>query len=151
MKWYRVTADSAVVHEGRVSAHIHSREPGYKGNAALTQHVLADDYRGKRVRYSAWFKTSGVAKTPTAGIALFMRIDGQTRTLGYFSTGVRLFHSSAGWEQFSVVFDIPEETMGFALGVDVHASGDFWVDDGKLEVVRDPAIAILGHRPADSV
>ena len=132
---YRVTLDTAVVHEGHVSAHIHCTTASYMGNATLVQHVLADDYRGKRVRYSAWFKTSGVAKKPTAGMALFMRVDGQTRMLGYFSTAVRLFHTNAGWEQFSIVFDIPEETMGFALGVEVQASGDFWVDDGKFEVV----------------
>jgi hypothetical protein len=132
---YRVTADSTVVHEGRVSAHIHCVAAGNMVNAGLTQHLLANDYRGKRVRYSAWFKTSGVAKRATDGMALFMRIDGQTRMLGYFSTAVRLFHTNAGWEQFSIVFDIPEETMGVTLGVAVQAAGDFWVDDGKLEVV----------------
>jgi hypothetical protein len=57
---YEFGIDQAIAHTGQASGFIRSKIDVPQGFGALMQHTVADSYRGKRVRFSAYLKTEGV-------------------------------------------------------------------------------------------
>jgi hypothetical protein len=75
---YEMGIDTTVKHGGKASAHIKFIGSSTGGFGNLMQTFRADDYRGKRVRMSAWLKT---ADANTAN--LWMRVDGAKVGFGF--------------------------------------------------------------------
>jgi hypothetical protein len=124
--------DTNVKHGGKASAVIKSNCGSDESKfGSLGQTLAADDYLGKRVRLTGWLKTEN------AGAAvLWMRIDGNRRTLGFDN----MLNRAAGvgttdWKQFEVVLDVPTEAVNLVIGTFLLGKGQMWADDLKLEIV----------------
>jgi RNA polymerase sigma factor (sigma-70 family) len=128
---YESGLDRKVVHGGKASAYVRMKDVGDADFGTLGQAFRADDYRGKRVRLSAWLKTRDVS----GGAALWMRVDGPGKTLAFDNMDKRRVTGSKDWARYEVVLDVPEEAKHITIGMLVGGKGQAWVDDFKLEVV----------------
>src|SRR4029453_10374627 len=96
------------------------------------QQFAADDYRGKRVRMSAWVK----AKDVDDWAALWMRVDGAKKSpLAFDNMGDRPIKGSADWKKYEIVLGVPEDAAQIAFGILMKGKGRVWGDDFKFEAV----------------
>jgi hypothetical protein len=124
-------------HGGRSSAYIDGPLLFTPEVGILEQLVRADNYRGRRMRLSAWVKGHGIVG-PIAG--LWMRVDGAGVVTGYDNMANRAEHGTTDWHQVSVVLDVPADALGIVIGAMLQGGGTFgsgtlFIDDMKLEVV----------------
>ena len=99
----------------------------------LAQSIRADDYRGKRVRLSAWVRPRNVSSTASSGI--WMRVDGPGVTLALDEMRLRPVAGFGDWRQVSVVLDVAERAIGISFGALFQATNTLLVDDMQLDVV----------------
>lgn len=98
--------------------------------ATITQFIRADDYRGKRVRWSAWVKHTDL---DTAGA--WFRVDGYRGMLAFDNMVTRPITGTSDWHQVSVVLDVPASAAGLGYGVLSSGNGSISIDDMTLDVV----------------
>ena len=129
---YEIGRDNSVSHYGETAAYItaSSHQEGTFG--LLVQSIRADAYRGKRLRWSGWVKHTDLAG---GDIGLWMRVDGPGEVASFDNMSTRPLSGSSDWHQVSVVLDVPDNAIGFALGVLMDGTGTLLVDDLKLEEV----------------
>jgi hypothetical protein len=119
-------------------ATIHSIAAAPASFAALQQSIQADQYRGRRIRLSAYMKTGmleGGTGTLGSAAALWMRVDGPngTETDDYI-TG-RPVRQGTEWTLYEVVLDVPSGARGLSFGVLMNGAGQVWIDEASLETV----------------
>ena len=127
---YSMTVDTNFKHSGKASATVKFTCGAENAFASLSQVVAADDYRGKRVRLSGWMKSEN---TKLAG--LWMRLDGDRRTLGFDNMMDRAVTGTTDWKRYEVVLDVPAAAITINFGTILDGKGQVWVDDLNLEVV----------------
>ena len=120
-------------HQGTTAAYLSTAFQSGNSTIFLRQEIRADDYRGKRLRLSAWVKPRNISAVSNSGI--WMRVDGPGLTLSFDDMSRRPVFGYGNWRQISVVLDIPESAIGIALGALFFASNTLLVDDMRLEVV----------------
>jgi len=103
------------------------------GSFRIVQSVRADNYRGKRLRLSAWVRPRNIGSVASSGI--FLRVDGPGITLGLDDMTRRPVYGLGDWRQVAVVLDVPERAVGISFGALFQASNTLLVDDMRLEVV----------------
>ena len=132
---YVVGSDPTQPHVKPISAYIKSVEPEIDGFGGMMQSIWAEDYRGKRVRFSAWVKSDNVKGTAN----VWMRVDGpgsgEDRSLQFDNMYRREVVGTTDWTKHSVVLDVPEESVVIALGFFVAGTGHAWFNDAQFEVV----------------
>src|SRR5258708_14434487 len=95
-KSYVVERDVSVKREGKVSARLASTGPS-KGFGTMMQSFDAGDYRGKRLKLSAWVKSKDVADW--AG--LWMRVDGEKqKSLAFDNMQNRAIKGTKDWPRY---------------------------------------------------
>ena len=112
VRWHRCAFASAPIGawhtaESRAvtSRHARRRPTGF---GALSQFIRADDYRGKRVRFSAYVKTHDVSAA-SSGAGLWMRVDGNGGILAFDNMQNRPIMGTTDWKLVSVVLDVPND------------------------------------------
>ena len=129
---YEMTIDRVNKHSGNAGARIVRTKKTSKADdfGTLMQTFKADEFRGKRLKMSAWMKTANADSAQ-----LWMRVDGIDRTLGFDNMDPRAVKGTTGWNQYAIVLDVPEATENIAFGAFVAGNGEAWVDDFAFEVV----------------
>jgi uncharacterized protein (TIGR02246 family) len=127
---YSITVDTSVKHGGSASAAIKLTCGGENEFGSLGQILAADNYLGKRVRLTGWLKTENADAA-----VLWMRVDGNRRTLGFDNMLNRAATGTTDWKQFEVVLDVPTEAVNVVIGTFLSGKGQMWADDLKLEIV----------------
>jgi hypothetical protein len=127
---YEMSTDTVVKHGGKIGARIKFTGANAEGFGTLMQAFKADDYRGKRVRMSAWMKTEDAESAN-----LWLRVDGTNRTLGFDNMGNRAVRGTNEWKKYELTVDVPAEAVDIAFGAFAAGKGQVWVDDYSFEVV----------------
>lgn len=128
---YESGIDHAVTHDGRSSGYISSTVRSSEGFGTLMQMFKADDYRGKRLRLSAYVKTERVDSC-----GLWMRIDGPgNEMISLDNMQNRPIHWTTDWQKVEVVLDVPQNSVDIAFGVLLQGAGRVWIDDIQFEAV----------------
>jgi C-terminal processing protease CtpA/Prc len=130
---FRVGTDRTVAHTGTSSGHITARSTPTTGFGALSQLLRPENYRGRRVRFSAYVKTKDVPVTGGAG--LWMRVDGNGGMLAVDNMAPRFIHGTTDWTLFSIVLDVDKDASGFVFGLLLNGGGEAWIDDVSIEIV----------------
>ncbi|MFD1927603.1 helix-turn-helix domain-containing protein [Sporosarcina siberiensis] len=131
---YETGLDNRIVHNGNYSAYLRSKDEKARGFATLMQQIKSDRYRGERVRFSAFVKSTDVKEA--AG--LWMRVDHSSgEVLAFDNMMNRPIKGTNEWNHFSVVLDIPVKSEAIAFGVLLNGSGHIWMDKLGFEVVDD--------------
>jgi len=132
MPGFRVGLDRSVGRSGGASGHVTAASQAPTAFGSLSQIIRADDYRGKRIRFSAYVKTRDVSGK---GVGLWMRVDGNGGTMAFDNMQRRPLLGSVDWTRASVVLDVPGDAEGILFGLILASGGEVWMDDASLEVV----------------
>ena len=105
----------------------------------LQQAFEALPYWGKRVRFSAWLKTSGVRAFDgeTGGAGLWINVPSPIRGPQPTRAPERALSEWTDWEYRDFVVDIPEGGRFINIGFWLHAKGQIWIRDLEFEVVPE--------------
>jgi len=142
---YVANVDHATVHGGKASAHYKSRDDHPKEFGTLMQVCDATAFRGKRVVFSAFVKTTKVA----GWTGLWLRVDGNKDEVTAFDNMEdRPIKANSDWKQYSVVLDVSKDAKDLAYGILVAGAGETWIDDVKLEVAPK-GMAVTGKPVED--
>jgi hypothetical protein len=126
---HEVTVDRTQGHSTSTSALIRSRDTSVTGPTLVTQHFLAHEYHGKRLRLSAWLKCENV----TQGAVLWMLLEDNTRLL-LFTTAPSITGTTE-WTRREIVYDIDDEATLISIGFELGGAGAAWLADVAVEVV----------------
>jgi hypothetical protein len=121
--------------EGARAAHVRSRVEQPSGYGTFMQMFRADDYRGKRVRYSAVVRTKDVQ----GWAGLFMRVDGRDagHPLAFDNMQTRALVGNTPCQRHEVVLDVPRQANFIALGLMLSGAGEAWVGNVRFDVVDE--------------
>lgn len=117
------------------------------GFGTLMQSFSAEQYRGKRIRLSAFVKAEMVSRW--AG--LWMRIDGpmqggSPQTLGFDNMQSRPIKGTLAWAKYDVVLDVPQAATGIAMGILQDGPGEVWLNSVAFAVVGNE-VPVTGTLP----
>jgi hypothetical protein len=118
---------------GKASAFIKSKPGLVSGFGELTQELKADNYRGDRIRLSAYLKVEMV----TGWAGLWMRVedrDGDDLSMDNMEN--RPVKGSSDWIKYSVVLDVPVYGEKISFGLLLKGKGQVWIDNVMLERVN---------------
>jgi hypothetical protein len=149
---YTAEVDRRVTHAGNASARLASRVDYPTETFYLTQVVLADNYRGKRVRLSGFVRTAldirlNGKKPPSPsgqeeesrpeGLRVWLNVYGDDNKVAVSDVmWERPIVGVTGWKQYDLVLDVPPGATKLVFGAALKGHGDAWVDDLHLETVE---------------
>lgn len=137
---YEICVDRTQGHRGSSSALIRSRRDTAVGSATkLMQHFLAHEYRGCRLRLSAWIKSEGL----TGSCRLWMEIDENTRRIVVATS--EPVTGTAEWTRRDVVLDVDQDATLILFAVLLHGAGAAWVADIALDKVGNDVATTAGR------
>jgi hypothetical protein len=128
---YESGVDAQAQYNSHPSAYLKSKQAAVDGFGTLMQNFRADQYAGKRVRFTAFVKTEGVQDW--AG--LWMRVDKGKESVAFDNMQNRPIKGTSGWQQYSVVLDVPQNATGIFFGVLLSGTGAVWMNSVKVESV----------------
>ena len=129
---YDMTLDRAVTNGNNPSIRLSSKSNTAAGFGTLMQSISADDFRGKRVRYSGKIRTANV----TSWASLWVRVDGPCMRRRAFDNGQnRAAKGTQEWRDFSVVVDVAADAAGISFGQLLSGPGTAWFTDLKFTEV----------------
>jgi hypothetical protein len=130
-------ADQAVAHGGKASGFIRSKAAKPSGFGTLMQMCKAGQYRGQRVRLSAWVKSESI--TGWAGV--WMRVDDEDdKPVAFDNMMSRAITGTTAWTRHEVVLDVAPNAKNVAFGILLNGTGAAWIDELRFEVV-DKSVA----------
>ena len=115
------------------------------GHGALEHNFRADAYLNKRLALSAQLKAHEVA----GAAALWMRIDGERGHMLAFDTmdgrtSEGPLVGTVGWQERSIVMDVPPEARSIHFGFFLRGSGSAWARRFRLDEV-DASRPVTDH------
>jgi hypothetical protein len=144
---FEVKADTQGPYEGRYSGLIgHLEGASSQGSFHdLHQIVRTDNYKGERVRLSAYIKTEGVGNR---GI-MYLGISGPSgASLDTAITRPDEISGMSNWQKYELVLDVPQDSYSFYMAVGLEGKGKLWVDNVQFEVVgKDVPLTNAPARP----
>jgi hypothetical protein len=126
---HEVTVDRTQGHSTSSSALIRSRDSSVTSPTLVTQHFLAHDYHGQRLRLSAWLKCEDV----TRSALLWMLLEDNTRLL-LFTTATPVT-GTTDWTRREIVYDIDTDATLISIGFELGGAGAAWLADVAVDVV----------------
>jgi hypothetical protein len=103
-----------------------------KAWAALAQNISPQNYAGQRIRFRARVRTQDIGDW--AG--LWMRVDGQSRNVAaFYNSKDNPIKGTTGWQERSVVLDVPQDAAAIVFGVIGAGKGTVWIDQLALDTV----------------
>jgi hypothetical protein len=126
------------------SAYIKSKTGSPAGFGTLMQTIAADNYHGQRLKLSALVKTQDAARAQ-----LWMRMDGPSgEMVGFYNMDDRPVTGTTDWKRYSLVLDVPANTVDIAFGYFLNGRGEAWATDFKLDPVsKDTPVSKFPDRP----
>jgi beta-lactamase regulating signal transducer with metallopeptidase domain len=144
---YVAGVDRGQTHEGLPSAYVKSIQPAIEGFGGMMQMCSADNFLGKRLRFSAWMKTENAND---GGAHLWFRVDGKEKNemLQFDNMDNRPAKGTTEWQQYSIVLDVPANALALAYGFFVQGTGQAWVSGVKIEEVGSdvPSTNLTGNK-----
>lgn len=127
---YEFTLDAKTFHSGSASGLLKSKKEKPQGFGTLMQEFLAENYRGKRMKFSAFVKTEHVE----GWSGLWMKVEGAGHdSLGFDNMKNRAITGTQEWKKYDVILDVPQESRLIAFGILLSGSGKVWIDDITFE------------------
>lgn len=129
---YAIGVVAGAGRNGGTAGYLTARKERPAGYGTLLQYFLPEQFRGKRIRYSAYLKTESAA---SAGLWLRLDTEGIGQGGGGWNMVENPIRGTTGWKRYECVIDVPQNTLGIQFGIDLNGKGKVWVDGFKFEVV----------------
>ena len=144
---YDMGVDRSSAFTGSSSGFIKSNKPDPQGFGTYMQMFDATEYRGKRLRLSAYVKSEHLEKW--AG--LWMRVDRDKKPVAFDNMQERPIKGTQGWTQHAIVLDVDSKATAVAFGILLSGRGAVWIDDVTFDIVgEDVAVTDLQSKLAGS-
>lgn len=132
---YEIKLDSKEYHSGHQCASIASihEASSYNENTfgTLMQSLSSQNYKGKRIKFSAFVKTQDADKC-----GVWARVDdSKSDVLQFDNMKNRAITGTNDWNHYSVVLDISEVAESIHFGVLLIGQGKIWIVNFKVETV----------------
>jgi hypothetical protein len=111
------------------SGYLKAQVPDPPGFADLRQGILADAYRGQRVRLSAEVRTAGVARR--AG--LYLRVIDPARSRPPEVREQLSLQGTSDWTRRHVEADVPADSVYVLFGITLAGPGQIWATNVQVE------------------
>lgn len=145
---YEAGVDTNSPCEGTRSAFLRAKTGNDTGYGTFMQAFGAQDFRGKRLRFSATVRVKDVS----GWAGLWMRVEGKDskQPLGFDNMQSRSLSGTTPCKRFDVVLDVPPESNAIMAGLLLSGTGQAWLDGVRFEVVDHtvPVTDLLAARPA---
>ncbi len=136
--------------EGGRQAALLALEGDRKGDQVFGTMMTSFDaapYRGKRIRFRAAVRIE--APTPQDWAGLWVRVDREGRTMGFFDNMRNRPITSADWKTYEIVGEVAPDAKVINLGLLLSGSGKAWIDSASFETLSaEPATPAVGIEPA---
>ena len=113
------------------------------GFVGVMQMFGAEDYRGKRVRFSALVKSEGIE----GWAGLWMRVDKGRESVAFDNMQDRPVKGTQDWTRYSVVLDVSEDADGIFFGTLTSGKGQLWISKLSFEEVGTD-VPVTGSGPS---
>lgn len=134
---YNFTLDTNTFHSEKSSGLLQSSKENPSGFGTLMQNFAADNYRGKRIKFSAFVKTKDVE----GWAGLWMKVEGAGQdSLGFDNMKNRAITGTTDWKEYEIILDIPSDSKIIAIGILLSGKGSVWIDDCKFEEALDKEV-----------
>lgn len=144
---YEYGIDTQETFNGKNSGYLKAKEDEIEGFGTLMQTFKADNYRGKRLLYTAQVKSAGVE----GWAGLWMRIDGTSgNSIGFDNMQNRPITGTTDWQQYDIVLDVPQESAKIAFGILLAGVGQVWLSYVQFAEVGDDVPTTFVHKYEDS-
>lgn len=115
--------------------------------ACLMQSVMADSFRGQRIRLGASLRTEG-ADLGT----IWMRVDARPGAILRFDNMMKRttqgpLTGTTGWTARSIVLDVPQEAVSIHYGFLLQKHGRVWARSFRLECVGPEVAPTIDPQP----
>jgi hypothetical protein len=130
---YDMGSDNRVAYTGKSSGYIRSNKADPKSFGTYMQVIDAGEYRGKRLRLSAWVKAENIENW--AGV--WMRVDRDQRSTAFDNMQDRPIKGTQPWSRHEIVLDVDAKATQIAFGILLSGRGAAWMDDVAFEVVDE--------------
>ena len=101
------------------------------GFGTLMRSIKADEYVGKRVRFSAAVRSEEV----TGWAGLWMRVDEGTLMVAFDNMHSRPIKGTTGWNTYEVVLDVPPGATTISYGTLLGSHGSVWIEHATVATV----------------
>lgn len=128
---YDTGLDRASAFTGNASGYVRSNKANPQGFGTYMQMFDATEYRGRRLRLSAYVKAEQVK----SWAGLWMRIDRDKTPVAFDNMQNRAIKDTQEWTQHAIVLDVDSQATAVAFGVLLAGPGAVWVDDIKFDIV----------------
>jgi hypothetical protein len=144
---YERDRDAGEKHGGQSSGSLRSTGDDANRFGTYLQVVRAEKYRGKRLRFSGFVKSSGVE----GWAGLWMRVDGKDKTgIAFDNMMGRPVKGTTDWKKYEIVLDVPDDAEDITYGMLLAGKGQVWLDDVAFETVgKDVATTGFKTEPMD--
>ena len=150
---YNVFVDRQVKNGGKASCCIKTVVPKPTQGAMLWQVLSAEEYKGKRLRMSAFVKTDDIKSIPRdGGVWLFISTHSdKKRNLTNDSMLTRKILGTTDWTKHALIVDVPESAQLIHFGMAMRGPGQAWFDDFHFQIVGKEVPTTGGEiGPSDS-
>jgi hypothetical protein len=131
-----VGRDMQIRRGGQAGGFIHLKDTNLTRDVGLAQEFRADNYRGKRLRVSAYIKTEGVGDDAKAGVSLGVQVHAIPKRLAFaFMSSDHTIHGTTDWKRYEQVIEVPTGAAYISISVLLFGPGQVWVDDFQVETV----------------
>jgi hypothetical protein len=144
---YEMAVDPKGGRNGASCAYVKAKTPDARTFGTLMQTFDAGEYKGKRLRLTAWVKAAAIRDW--AG--LWMRIDGPADGRGYPAMLAfdnmqnRPIKGTTDWTRYAIVLDVPAQALTVNFGILLTGAGQAWLDGLSFDVVG-PEVAVTNIR-----
>ena len=128
---YEMGVDPQTAFTGASSGFIRSAKAGSDTFGTYMQSMAAAEYRGKRVRMTAYVKTENVKGM--AGV--WLRVDAGIKPVAFDNMMNRPLSQTNPWTPVSIVLDVDPQATVLAFGILLAGQGSAWIDDVSFEAV----------------
>jgi C-terminal processing protease CtpA/Prc len=128
-----IAIDGAVVHAGRWSARLERTATSPEAFSTLTKSIPAD-FSGKTIEWRGFLRSEAVSDF----MGLWMRLDGDTPSLGFASMQPRQIRGTNDWTEYSITLPLHPDAKQLFFGVLLSGTGKVWADDLRLLVDGKP-------------
>jgi len=113
------------------------------GFGTVMQAFTPTKYLGKRVKMTAYVKSKDV----TAWAGLWMRVDtDEEHSVNFDNMENRPIKGTTPWTRYSIVLDVPQDSIKLSYGALTIGEGEIWFDEFKFEIV-DTSVPTTGTQP----
>lgn len=139
---FDIGADEKGPHGGKASAYIKAdpNRASATDSAGLEQWFDPSQFLDKRVRVSGFIRSSNVSRNVLFRV-FAQSADLRSGNVAQLPPGT--IYGRSGWQEYSLVVDVPRDSLYVSIMMSLEGQGEVWFDDLKIEVV-DRSVPLTG-------